>query len=83
VTPLASKDASGPRMGAEQFLTAWTVARWIGVSRRTVCMWAEQGRIPAYKFGRQWRFRSSAIAAWISDRETTSLNDGVEMFGPL
>ena len=38
-----------------------TVAQWLGISTRTVCLWAECGEIPAVKIGRQWRFREDEL----------------------
>jgi excisionase family DNA binding protein len=32
---------------------------------RTVSLWAECGEIPAFKVGRQWRFRRESITKWI------------------
>lgn len=47
------------------FLSTATVARWLGISPRTVCFWAECGEIPALKVGRQWRFREEEIRRWL------------------
>ena len=55
------------RRGEQQdmFLSTATVARWLGISPRTVCFWAECGEIPALKVGRQWRFREEEIRRWL------------------
>lgn len=47
------------------FLSTATVARWLGISTRTVCFWAECGEIPAMKIGRQWRFREEEVRRWL------------------
>ena len=47
------------------FLSTANVARWLGISPRTVCFWAECGEIPALKIGRQWRFREDEIRRWL------------------
>jgi len=52
----------------DTFLSTANVARWLGISPRTVCFWAECGEIPARKIGRQWRFREEEIRRWL---ETT------------
>ncbi len=49
----------------DTFLSTATVARWLGISPRTVCFWAECGEIPAMKLGRQWRFREEEIRRWL------------------
>ena len=41
----------------DPLLSTSAVAKWLGVSARTICFWAECGEIPAIKVGRQWRFR--------------------------
>jgi len=46
-------------------LSTATVARWLGISTRTVCLWAECGEIPAVKIGRQWRFREDELRRWL------------------
>jgi transposase-like protein len=47
----------------KEYLASQEVARWLGVSTRTITYWAEQWRdsagqegIPAFKLGRAWRF---------------------------
>ena len=49
----------------DPFLSTAVVARWLGISPRTVCFWAECGEIPALKVGRQWRFREEEVRRWI------------------
>ena len=49
------------------------VAGYLGVSEVTVYRWLREGRLPAMKVGRQWRFRRSAIEEFLSlnERSTT------------
>lgn len=49
----------------EPLMTTAAVAKWLGVSTRTLCLWAECKEIPAIKIGRQWRFRESELARWL------------------
>ncbi len=49
----------------EPLLTTAAVSKWLGVSTRTLCLWAECREIPAIKIGRQWRFRESEVRQWI------------------
>jgi len=49
----------------QPLLTTAAVARWLGVSTRAICLWAECKEIPAIKLGRQWRFRHEEIAKWL------------------
>ena len=49
----------------EPLLTTEVISKWLGVSTRTLCLWAECQEIPAFKVGRQWRFRESELARWL------------------
>ncbi len=49
----------------EPLLTTAAVAKWLGVSTRAVCLWAECKEIPAIKIGRQWRFRQAELTEWL------------------
>jgi excisionase family DNA binding protein len=54
---------------AEKLITTAVVANWLGISARTVCLWAECNEIPARKVGRQWRFKEAEIRQWLRRRE--------------
>jgi excisionase family DNA binding protein len=54
----------------EPLLTTSAVSKWLGVSTRTLCLWAECKEIPAMKIGRQWRFRESEVTNWLHSPET-------------
>jgi excisionase family DNA binding protein len=49
------------------FLTTCDLAQLLGISTRTVCLWAELGEIPAFRAGRQWRFRRPEIDSWLGN----------------
>jgi excisionase family DNA binding protein len=49
----------------EPLMTTAAVSKWLGVSTRTICLWAECKEIPAIKIGRQWRFRESELWGWL------------------
>jgi excisionase family DNA binding protein len=53
-------------------LTSGQVAGWLGISQRTVCLWAELDEIPAFKLGHQWRFREHEVRRWLEDRPDSS-----------
>ncbi|HKE24707.1 MAG TPA: helix-turn-helix domain-containing protein [Bryobacteraceae bacterium] len=55
----------------EPLMSTAAVAKWLGISTRTLCLWAECKEIPAIKIGRQWRFRESDLSAWLSHPETS------------
>jgi len=60
---------------AEPLLTTAAVARWLGVSTRAICLWAECKEIPAIKVGRQWRFHREEIAEWLQDPASTKVKN--------
>jgi excisionase family DNA binding protein len=55
-----------PSTNREPLMTTAAVAKWLGISTRAVCLWAECKEIPAIKIGRQWRFRQDELAEWLS-----------------
>ena len=60
-----------PERPAEQlrlFLTTRELAQQLGVNARTICLWAEFGEIPAFRVGRQWRFRRYELKTWLSKK---------------
>lgn len=49
----------------EPLMTTAAVAKWLGISTRAVCLWAECQELPAIKVGRQWRFRQDQLSDWL------------------
>jgi excisionase family DNA binding protein len=60
-------DAARPvdGLGTHELLTVAEVGRYFRVTRRTVYRLAAAGTIPSVKVGHQWRFRRSALDAWL------------------
>ena len=58
----------------EPLLTTAAVARWLGISTRAVCLWAECKVIPAIKIGRQWRFRHEEVSEWLQHSGASKVN---------
>ena len=46
------------------------VATYLGMAERTIYVWAQQGKIPAFKLGTSWRFRRSEIDAWLETQRS-------------
>ena len=61
------------------------VARYLGMSERTIYGWAQSGRIPAFKLGAAWRFRRSEIDAWLESHHSgpTGFGDDAPLARPL
>ncbi len=53
-------------------LTAEDVAAILRVHPKTVVRDARQGRLPAFRYGKHWRFRLSDFEAWIDRRVVES-----------
>ena len=47
------------------------LARFLRVSPDEVSSWARKGKIPAYKEGRQWRFKRSEIKKWVKKQASS------------
>lgn len=54
--------------GIERLFDVHEVAEQWKVSPKSLHRWAREGRIPAVKFGRLWRFRKSAIDEYLNSR---------------
>jgi excisionase family DNA binding protein len=54
----------------QQLLTPDDVAALLGVTRPFVIKKASQGKIPAIKLGKAWRFRATTIDSWLREQET-------------
>lgn len=52
----------------ERLFDAHEVAEQCKVSEKSLHKWAREGRIPAVKFGRLWRFRKSAIDDFLNQQ---------------
>jgi len=50
---------------AEKWSSIEEVAEHIQVHKDTIRNWIRDGKIPAHKIGKQWRFRLSEIDKWI------------------
>src|SRR5215218_4439403 len=57
----------------ETFLSLSETARLLNVSERTIHRWIQDGRLPAYKPGRAYRFRMSDIEAFLEERRGVPL----------
>jgi excisionase family DNA binding protein len=60
----------------QSLLTARQVQTMFGVDRSTVYRMAEDGRLPALKIGRQWRFRPEEIERLLAANPDTATLDG-------
>ena len=52
----------------DEMLTIEDLASYLKLKPQTIYKWAQSGKIPGAKFGKEWRFRRSHIEDWIDDR---------------
>jgi len=57
-----------------EIMTLKEVADYLRLSEKTVSRMAQEGRIPAQKLARQWRFQRSSIESWIANRAATPVD---------
>ena len=56
----------------EEVLTATEAGSLLRVSSKTVKRMAAEGRLPARRVGRAWRFSSAALLDWLARTERES-----------
>ena len=56
-------------------MTTKELAKYLKLHEITICKYAAEGRIPAIRIGRVWRFDKDAIDKWIGEG-TPPLNEG-------
>lgn len=56
----------------EPLLTTDQVARYLKVDKFTVYRLVAQKKLPAYRVGNQWRFKSSVLERWL--RQNMNIN---------
>ncbi len=52
----------------DEMLTIDEVAAYLKLKPQTIYKWAQKGKIPGAKFGKEWRFRRSTIEDWIDQQ---------------
>jgi PTS system nitrogen regulatory IIA component len=50
----------------EDIMTLEEVAKYLKLKPQTIYTWAQDGKIPAAKLGKEWRFRRSVIDKWFN-----------------
>jgi len=63
----APRERRPPKSSA--FLDASSVAEFLGVSRRWVMARTRAGDLPALRFGKVFRYKMSAIEAWLEGQD--------------
>jgi excisionase family DNA binding protein len=69
---------------SSELMSLSEVAQYLGMAERTIYLWAQERKLPAFKLGSSWRFRRSEIDAWLEtnrsgpDMSNELLTDPVE-----
>ncbi|MFT7538540.1 MAG: excisionase family DNA binding protein [Lysobacterales bacterium] len=51
------------------------IADYLGIHTSTVYRYAQQGKIPAFKIGSDWRFTKKSIDNWIEDQVNDNMTN--------
>jgi PTS system nitrogen regulatory IIA component len=68
-------------MGMDEIMTLEEVAKYLKMQPQTIYTWAQTGKIPAAKIGKEWRFRKDIIDEWFKqhiDEKFTAIIRKVE-----
>ncbi len=52
-------------LNMDKWLTLEQIAEYLQMSESSIYKMAQGGKIPAYKVGRQWRFKREEIDRWV------------------
>lgn len=50
----------------DEIMTIEEVAQYLKMKPQTIYTWAQSGKIPAAKIGKEWRFKRSLIELWFN-----------------
>lgn len=56
-------------------MTLKEAADYLKLSEKALSRLAQEGRIPAQKLARQWRFQRAAVDSWVAARENTPVDE--------
>ena len=56
-----------------EIMTTKELAEYLRLHEITICKYATEGKIPAVRVGRVWRFDKEAIDKWISKGQSKSV----------
>lgn len=59
----------------DDILTIEEVAKYLKLKPQTIYTWAQNGKIPAAKLGKEWRFKRSIIDKWFNQHIDQKFSD--------
>ena len=67
--------------GSEKLLNTAQLGQFLSVSQETVARWCQQGRLPGFKIGGEWRVRQSDLNRIIQGKVEKNLKKREENGG--
>jgi excisionase family DNA binding protein len=62
----------------DEVMTLEEVAKYLKLKPQTIYTWAKNGKIPAAKLGKEWRFKKSVIDKWFNQHIDQKFSDYLE-----
>jgi len=62
----------------DEIMTIEEVARYLKLKPQTIYTWAQNGKIPAAKLGKEWRFKKSVIDKWFNQHIDPKFSEHLE-----
>ena len=62
----------------DDIMTLEEVANYLKMKPQTIYTWAQSGKIPAAKIGKEWRFRRSVVDEWFNGHIDEKFRDIVK-----
>ena len=59
-----------PLKANDKILSVPEIAKFFGVTKKTVYAWCKEGNIPAFKIGQEWMVRQSDLQKMINAKVT-------------
>ena len=56
-----------------EIMTTREIAEYLRLHQITICKFAAEGKIPAIRVGRVWRFDKEAVDKWISEGQSKNV----------
>lgn len=62
----------------DEILTLKEVARYLKLAEKTAYRLAAEGKLPGFKVGGSWRFKTEDIENWIAEQKASNASNQIE-----
>ena len=62
----------------DDIMTLEEVAKYLKLKPQTIYTWSQNGKIPAAKLGKEWRFKKSVIDKWFNQHIDQKFSEFLE-----